>query len=221
MIDNAGAGKDATVSLEPGPTVAALSVLKNLANSKAADPELNTSQEDTSRQAFEKGDSLYEVNYPFIYPSSAEVKLSSGKTLQSVLGWARFPRVMADKPSRPPLGGFNLGISSHSKHFDLDVQAITCIRGSDNQKFAAINGGNPPTLAALFDDAALRKVYPFADVMRESIQDAAPRPVSPAYNDLSLAVQDTIVPFGGINPEKDAKSLHSLLQEALKSEAVL
>jgi multiple sugar transport system substrate-binding protein len=221
MIDNASAGKNATVSLEPGPTIAALSVLKNLASSKAADPELNTSQEDTSRQAFEKGDSLYEVNYPFIYPSSADVKLSSGKTLQSVLGWARFPRVEADRPSRPPLGGFNLGISSHSKHFDLDVQAITCIRGSDNQKFAAINGGNPPTLAALFDDADLRKVYPFADVMRESIQDAAPRPVSPAYNDLSLAVQDTIVPFGGINPEKDAKSLHSLMQEALKSEAVL
>ena len=57
--------------------------------------------------------------------------------------------------------------------------------------------------------------------MRESIQDAAPRPVSPAYNDLSLAVQDTIVPFGSINPEKDAKNLRSLMQEALKSEAVL
>lgn len=221
MIDNASAGKNATVSLEQGPTVAALSVLKNLATSKAANPELNTAQEDTSRQAFEKGGSLYEVNYPFIYPSSASAKVSSGKTLQSVLGWARFPRVEADRPSRPPLGGFNLGISNHSKHFDLDVKAITCLRGSDNQKFAAINGGNPPTLAALYDDSQLRKVYPFADVMRESINDAAPRPVSPAYNDLSLAVQDTIVPFAGINPDKAANNLRSLMKEALKSEAVL
>ena len=221
MIDNASAGKDATVSLEHGPTVAALAVLHNLANSKAADPELNTAQEDTSRQGFEKGDSLYQVNYPFIYPSSATVKVSGGKTLQSVLGWARFPRVEADRPSKPPLGGFNLGISKHSKHYDLDVKAITCLRESDNQKFAAINGGNPPTLAALYDDAALRKVYPFADVMRESINDAAPRPVSPAYNDLSLAVQDTIVPFKSINPDKDANNLRSLMKEALKSEAVL
>ena len=39
----------------------------------------------------------------------------SDETLQSVLGWARFPRVNADMPSKPPLGGFNLGISKHSK----------------------------------------------------------------------------------------------------------
>jgi hypothetical protein len=45
--------------------------------------------------------------------------------------------------------------------------------------------------------------------------------VSPAYNDLSLAVQDIIVPFGHINPQKDAKRLRSLVKEALKSEAVL
>jgi multiple sugar transport system substrate-binding protein len=221
MVDNASAGKDATVSLEPGPTTAAMQVLHDLANSKAADPELNTAQEDTSRQGFEKGDSLYQVNYPFIYPSAAEVKLSNGKTLQSVIGWERYPRVDANMPSKPPLGGFNLGISKHSKHYDLDVVAAACLRNSDNQKFAAINGGNPPTLAALYSDPELVKVYPFADVMKESINEAAPRPVSPAYNDLSLAVQDTIVPFASINPEKDAKSLHSLMGQALKSEAVL
>ena len=41
--------------------------------------------------------------------------------LQQKIGWARYPRVVADMPSRPPLGGFNIGISSKSKHQDLDV----------------------------------------------------------------------------------------------------
>lgn len=220
MLNNASAGKDATVSLAQQPTMEAMAVLHDLATSKAADKELNTANEDSSRQAFEKGNSLYEVNYPFIYPSAAAVKVN-GKSLQSVLGWARFPEVVAGKPSRPPLGGFNLGIGAHSKHQALDIQAIKCIRQPANQRFAAINGGNPPTLDALYNEPSLIKVYPFAKVLRASIQDAEPRPVSPAYNDLSLAVQDTLSPFASINPQKDPGTLRTLMQQALKSEAVL
>jgi multiple sugar transport system substrate-binding protein len=220
MLENAGAGKNATVSLAQQPTMEAMQVLHDLATSKAADPELNTANEDSSRQAFEKGNSLFEVNYPFIYPSAADAKVN-GKSLQSQLGWARFPEVVAGKPSKPPLGGFNLGIGAQSKHQALDIRAIKCIRQPANQRFAAINGGNPPTLDALYNEPSLIKVYPFAAVLRSSINDAEPRPVSPAYNDLSLAVQDTLSPFSSMNPQSDPSSLRTLMQQALKSEAVL
>ncbi len=215
FVNDAGKGANASIGLAQAPTVAALAALKKLASSSAADPELNTANEDSSRAAFEKGGSLYEINYPFIYPSAAAVP-----GLQENLGWARYPEVIAGKPSRPPLGGFNIGISSHSKRKALDVQAATCIVQPSNQLFAAEKGGNPPTLSALYDKID-KKIYPFASVMRESINDAAPRPVSPAYNDLSLAVQETLVPLASINPPKTAKDLRSLAKQALKSEAVL
>ena len=140
--------------------------------------------------------------------------------LQQKIGWARYPRVVAGKPSRPPLGGFNIGISSKSKHQELDVAAATCIVQPGNQIFAAEKGGNPPTLARLYDDID-KEQYPFAAVLRESINDAAPRPVSPAYLDLSLAVQQTLVPLKGINPPKTANALRDLAKLALKGEAVL
>jgi len=70
-------------------------------------------------------------------------------------------------------------------------------------------------------DQLTTEQYPFKDVLRESINDAAPRPVSPAYNDLSLAVQNTIHPLSGINPSADTTRLRELSQQALKSEAVL
>jgi multiple sugar transport system substrate-binding protein len=215
FVNNASSGADATIGLEQGPTVKALTVLKQLASSKAADPELNSNDENGSRAAFEKGKSLYEINYPFIYPSAAAV---SG--LQPKIGWARFPQVIAGKASRPPLGGFNVGVASHSKHKDADYAAAACIVQPANQLFAAEKGGNPPTLSSLYDKID-KKQYPFAQLLRESINDAAPRPISPAYNDLSLAVQETLVPLKGINPEKTASKLRSLSKQALKSEAVL
>ncbi len=214
FVENAGKGQDATIGLQQGPTTQALAVLHKLATSSAADPELNTANEDSSRAAFEKGHSLFEINYPFIYPSAQTAGIADK------IGWARFPRVDANKPSRPPLGGFNIGISSHSSHKELDVAAAKCLVQDGNQLFAAEKGGNPPTKAALYDKID-KKQYPFADVLRESINDAAPRPVSPAYNDLSLAVQETLVPLASINPPQTAKDLRDLAKQALKSEAVL
>ncbi|MDQ1633553.1 MAG: trehalose/maltose transport system substrate-binding protein [Frankiaceae bacterium] len=218
FLNNPEAGKDATVSLEQAPTVAALTALHNLAASPAANPSLNTAEEDSSRQAFEEGNSLYEINYPFIYPSAAESTSVPG--LQQKLGWARFPRVDANTPSKPPLGGFNLAVGAASKHKDLAFQAIECIRQPANQLFAAQEGGNPPTTSAVYDQLTTDK-YPFKEVLRSSINDAEPRPVSPAYNDLSLAVQNTIHPLSGVNPTADAIALRKLSEQALKSEAVL
>jgi multiple sugar transport system substrate-binding protein len=215
FINDASKGADATISLAQQPTVVALAALKKLASSSAADPELNTANEDSSRAAFEKGGSAYEINYPFIYPSAAAVK-----GLQADLGWARYPEVIAGKPSKPPLGGFNVGIASHSKHKDLDVAAAECIVQPKNQLDAAEKGGNPPTLSNLYDQID-KKQYPFATLLRDSINDAAPRPVTPAYNDISLAVQETLVPLKSINPPKTADKLRNLAKLALKSEAVL
>jgi len=211
-------GQNAAVSLEPGPTTQALTVLHDIATSPAADPSLSNNDEDATRQAFEKGGSAYELNYPFIYPSAKE---NQGAAFQNKIKWARYPEVIAGQKSRPPLGGFNIGVGAYTQHADAAYQAAQCIVGKDNQRFAAINGGNPPTRSDLYDDQDLVKVYPFAKVLRESINDAEPRPVSPAYNDLSLAVQDTLHPMSSISPQSTAKTLRSLVQQALKSEAVL
>ena len=215
FIKDESKGADATISLAQKPTVIALAALKKLAASSAADPELNTANEDSSRAAFEKGGSAYEINYPFIYPSAAAVK-----GLQADLGWARFPEVIAGKPSKPPLGGFNIGIAAHSTNKAIDVAAATCIVQPANQLDAAEKGGNPPTLSNLYDKID-KKQYPFAALLRESINEAAPRPVTPAYNDISLAVQETLVPLKSINPPKTANTLRDLSVLALKSEAVL
>lgn len=211
------AGSKSTVSLEPGPTTAALEVIRTLARSAAADPSLSTSTEDTTRLAFQSGKATFMTNYPFVYPSAQK----NAPEVFKNMGWARYPAVTADRPSRPPLGGINLGVGAYSRHADLAFEAVRCLISEDNQIIAAVKGGLPPTLDAAYDRPEMNDAYPFGDLIRESLREAAPRPVAPTYNDISLAIQRTLHPPSGVNPPSTAKKLRDLVQKAVNGEALL
>lgn len=119
------------------PAARAVSVIGRLARSSAADPSLSVQMEDQNRLAFESGDAAFEINYPFIYPSA----LQNAPKLAKQIGWVEYPRVDAGRPSRPPVGGIDLAVSSYSKHKDQAFDAILCLRNRANQLRNAINGG--------------------------------------------------------------------------------
>jgi multiple sugar transport system substrate-binding protein len=188
----------------------AAEIESKLAKSKAAPPGMSTNAEDQARQGFEAGRSDYQVNYPFVYPSAALV----GKDFQKNMGWARYPRTDKDRPSRPPLGGINIGVSSYSKKRDLAFDAAECLAQGKHQAIAAEKGGLPPTTESVYDTPQVKKAYPFADVLRESIEAAAPRPVTPAYSDISLAVQKTFSPPDGVDPSGIVQKLRDRMEKA-------
>ena len=190
----------------------AAEIIKRLATSKAAPPGLTTNAEDEARIGFESGRSDFQINYPFIYPSAAEVK--SPKDFQKRIGWARYPAVKEGMPSRPPLGGFNLGVGAYSKNPELAFRAARCLAQPANQVVAAELGGLPPTTESVYDDAKVKKAYPFADLLRQSIEDAGARPANPAYSDVSLAIQKTFHPETDIKPDETESKLTDRLNKA-------
>ncbi len=188
----------------------AAEIESKLAKSKAAPPGMSTNAEDQARQGFEAGRSDYQVNYPFVYPSAALV----GKDFQKNMGWARYPRTEKDEPSRPPLGGINIGVSTYSKKRDLAFDAAECLAQGKHQAIAAEKGGLPPTTESVYNTPQVKKAYPFAALLRESIEAAAPRPVTPAYSDISLAVQKTFSPPDGIDPNGIVGKLRDRMEKA-------
>ena len=190
----------------------AAEIMKRLATSKAAPPGLSTNAEDQARLGFESGRSDFQINYPFIYPSAAEVK--DPKDFQKKIGWARYPAVKAGQESRPPLGGINLGVSEFSKNPDLAFRAARCLAKPENQVVATEKGGLPPTSEALYDNKKVKKAYPFGDLLAESIEDAAPRPANPAYSDISLAIQKSFHPPEDIEPDDIESKLKDRLDKA-------
>ena len=212
-----GAGEDAEVVIGGEATVRALEILRRFARSEIADPALATNTEDPARLRFQEGSSAFMLNWPFVYPSARE----DAPEIFEDMGWARYPGVNPRDPSGPPLGGANLGVGAFSKHPDLTREAIRCLVSPENQASYAVQGGLPPTLARVYDDPAVREEYPFADLLRESIDDAAPRPVSPAYNDISRAIYTTIHPLRSIDPRQDAEELEDKVSKAVRSEGLL
>lgn len=216
LIQSAG-GQIVTAQGKPALGAAAQtagSVMRSLASSSAADPSLSNEKEDANRLAFEKGTAYFEINYPFIYPSAKK----NAPALASKIGWTTYPRVSANSPARAPIGGFNLGVSAYSKNPARAFQAARCLASVQNQTIAAEKGGLAPTQASLYDDPALKKTYPFAAELKASIASGAPRPVTPAYSDVSLAVQSALSPPKSVNPSNLSSDLSSKLKKAIKGE---
>jgi multiple sugar transport system substrate-binding protein len=209
------------VDLEQGPTEQALQVIGRLANGGAAPPSLSTSDEDTARLGFEAGESAFMTNYTFAYASAQAEAPEIGKKM----GFARFPRVDASKPSKPPLGGFNLAVSSFSENKDVAFEAAACLANDTSQKTAVELDGLPPSRSDLYTDKVVTEAYPgFAELVKESIEASGPRPTTPAYQDVSLAVQRSLHPPDKINAE-DTESVYeelkSNLEDAVKREGLL
>ena len=209
-------GSDAA-TLEDAPAQRALSIMRRLASSMAADRALSTSREDHARLGFEKGDASFMINYSFVFASAR----GNVPDIAARTGWARWPAVIAGKPSRVTVGGLNLGISAHSRYPGLAFQAASCIASKPHQRLAAERGGLPPTIEALYDEPELREAFPFADLLRETLRDAVQRPQTPLYNDISLAIARTLHPMRDIQPDRDVPVLRRNIGRALRSEGLL
>jgi multiple sugar transport system substrate-binding protein len=188
----------------------AAEIVRKLATSPAAPPGMSTNAEDDARLGFESGRSDYQINYSFIYPSAAEVS----DEFQRNIGWARYPRTVADRESRPPLGGFNIGIGAYSKKKDLAFAAAECLASEQSQLVAAEKGGLAPSSEAVYDKPALKKAFPFAELLRQSIDQGGPRPVTPAYSDISLAIQKTYHPPADVDPDTVVSELQDRIEKA-------
>ena len=209
------------VALEEEPTKEAIATMAEFASSAVAPPNIDTSTEDTARLGFEAGESAFMINYPFVYPSAKE----NAPDVFEQIAATKYPAVTEGEPSRPPLGGINLAVSKFSEHPDLTFDAIACLVQPEHQVTAATLGGLPPVTEDLYESKEIQDAYPgFAEVIKQSIDDAAPRPLTPAYTDLSLALQRSLHPIGDISPE-DADQTYDELREnveqAVKREGLL
>jgi multiple sugar transport system substrate-binding protein len=82
-------------------------------------------------------------------------------------------------------------------------------------------GGLPPTSERLYADPVVRRTFPFADVLRETLADAVQRSRTPLYSDISLAIGRTLHPMNRIDPERDVRRLRAIVSRALRSEGLL
>ena len=150
-----------------------------LARSSAAPPDLSTAGEEEARSLFQGDDGVVH--------GQLAVRLQrrqgrGGRRARSTSRWSTTSagpatrRSTPGRPSAPPLGGINLGIGNFTEHPDEALAAVKCITSVESNVQYMVESGNPAARAAAYDDPAVREAFPMADLIRDSINDAGPRP---------------------------------------------
>jgi multiple sugar transport system substrate-binding protein len=195
----------------------AASIMHRLATSPAADPSLNVNMEDQARTQFEKGLAAFEINYPFVWPAAQKDVPSIFKQM----GYAPFPTVTPGTPPRVSIGGYDLGVSSYSKHPIEAFNAVSCLTQAKYEIKYATLGGLAPVRTATYNDPAFIKQYPFGKLIEQQLIHYGIRPQTAAYADVTLAIQKKLSPTSSIDPSTVVSSLRSELKDALSSTALL
>ena len=198
-------------------TVKALQIMKTFATAGVTNPSFSNAIEDDVRLAFQSGGGAFQLNWPYVYASMQ----SDAPDMLKNVGWARYPAIDAGTPSVTTIGGSNLAVSAYSKHPDLAFQAALCLRNAASQKYLAINSGQAPSIEAVYNEPEMTKAYPMKATILEELKNAAPRPRTPAYQNLSTVVAAQLSPPDQIEPEPTAASLKESIQDAIDSKGVL
>ncbi|MFJ6669587.1 ABC transporter substrate-binding protein [Actinosynnema sp. NPDC091369] len=218
LVNTAGGhilDEDGTKAVVDDGAVKALEVLKKFATSDVVDPSFSNAVEDDARLAMEGGKAAFMLNWPYVYAAAQKVE-----SLAPNLKWAPYPSIDGGD-ANVTVGGINYAVSSFSRHPDESFDAVLCLRSAENQKFAAINDGVPPTIESVYDDPEMAKPYPMKDAILETLKNASVRPRTPAYQNVSTVISTILSPPASIDPQRTAERLRTELQDALDSKGVL
>jgi trehalose/maltose transport system substrate-binding protein len=219
LVDSAGGGilSPSSKILVGSSTKAAAEIMRRLASTQAADPGLNVAQEGQADTAFDAGNAAFEINYPFVWSSA---KATNPKVFKN-MGYAPFPSVTPGTAPKVSIGGYNLGVSTHSTHPQQAFDAVKCLVKPQNQIRDAVAGGLAPVLGSIYQEKSFEKAYPFHQLIKSQLENYGIRPQSPAYADVTLAIQDALSPTSGIQPNTVVSTLRDEIKQALSSQALL
>ena len=141
--------------------------------------------EEPSRQPFTAGRSMFLRNWSYVWPIAQDPSVSE---IVGKVGAGPLPHFAGGK-SASCLGGYQLGLNANTKERDAAWEFMSWMSAPEQQKRIALNFGLGPSRPALFDDADLNEQQPFMATLRPVFTGATPRPVTPEYAKVTLALQ--------------------------------
>lgn len=221
VLDNPEAPpEDLKMGLDSAAGEEAAKVIKEV--SSVGGPALSTADEEASRRLFQSDKGGFMVNWPYVWAAWAgEVDAGSlDKSVVEDIGWTRYPRVKEGEPSAPPFGGIHIGIGAFTDQPEFALDAAECITSEENQTYYMLTNGNPAALKAVYDDPKVKEAYPMAQTIVDSLDEAAPRPLTPYYSEVSSSLQREFHPPASVSPSTP-KSAAELIKQVINGEVLL
>lgn len=174
---------------------------------------VTTYMEEEARRAFEAGRASLMRNWTYAYALAQEAPKTQGS-------FAVLPLPTFEGGGKAGiLGGANLVISAYSKNPGGALKFIDHATSPEVQARMGAQYAMAPTLADAYDDAQLQKAIPFAAELRDAIEQARARPVSPVYPQLSQAIYQNVnrALAGQTTPQAALEAADAEMTQALKT----
>lgn len=229
--------------------IRALKTMKDVTTAPGHAAGITNFMETEARLSMERGESLFELNWPFVLPSMQQnaaagsvpwfgtelaqfkgvkkPELGQLKQMNEIIrkkfDFAPYPQVKPGVPAKATLGGGNLMVAKTAEHPDLAWKAAECLTNNESEKIYGLDAGTPPTVPAVYDDPEFVTVYPAAKLIRDQMQEntAAVRPLTPSYQAVSTLLAAKLAPVGGWDPNTLADELIDAAQKAVDGKGLV
>jgi len=218
LVENTEAGVDADVVINDEAGQKAAAIVEKLASSSAAPADLSVSNEGTAASTFGSDEGSFLVNWTFLFHNYDE----SAPEVAKDIGYTTYPQSTEGEDAQPPYGGIGIGVSEYSENKELAMEAAECLVSPENQGVNAELTGNMPASAEGYEYPALAEIYPedLLQLFQDSLEQAAPRSVTPYWSDISGAIQSTWHPPSEVTADTPAESA-SFIEEILSGGKLL
>jgi len=144
-------------------------------------------KEEQVRRWFQRGDALYERNWPYAYRLHEE----EGSVVRDRTGIAPIPAPKGST-SVSTLGGWHIGVSRFSDAKREALEFVKYVTSYQGQKQMVLLLGWNPGRQDLYSDKEIVEKMPNFPKLKEIFRNARPRPMVPYYTQVSEIVQTKI-----------------------------
>ncbi|MGH2844644.1 MAG: ABC transporter substrate-binding protein [Thermoleophilaceae bacterium] len=189
-----------------------LAFMRQGIESGAVPQAVTTYMEEESRRAFEAGNATFMRNWPYAYALGKESKIADDFAVGT------FPSYQGNEGAGV-LGGYDLAISAYSENPEGSLAFINFATSPEQQVVLVTDASLPPVTTDVYDDPEVQEALPFASELRDAVEQAQPRPVSPVYPQISEAIYTNAFAAlqGDMSPEEAASAMNEEIQQALET----
>jgi len=204
-------GKEATI--DSPENVAATKLMADAVKSGAAPKAVATYMEPESLTAWQTGKPAMMRNWPYAYGLSQDTGRLKGK-----FDVAPLP-AYEGAGKAAILGGGNNVISVYSKNPGGALAVVDFLAQQDWHTQLTADFSQASPLKATYDQPEVKKAIPFSDDLRQALEQARARPVSPVYPQISQAIYKNVnqALSGQMSPEDAMKNAQSDIEKALST----
>jgi multiple sugar transport system substrate-binding protein len=177
----------------------------------AAPKAVTTYMEEPARRAFEAGRVSMQRNWPYAFSLANDAPKVKGK-----FEVVPFP-TWEGAGEAGILGGHNLVVSSFSTNPGGALKLIDFLTSEEIEAQDAAEFSLAPTLASTYEDPAVKKALPFAAELKQAVEQAKSRPVSPVYTQISQAIYENVnaALAGQMQPQEAIQKANGEIDQAL------